>query len=73
MNGLPLNEIIHGNCLITSRQFPDKSSYHLRDETTFIYREKEDAKRICVVVCLRGEGGSENIHCWEWGFLVGPE
>ena len=25
MNGLPLNEIIHGNCLEVMRQFPDKS------------------------------------------------
>ncbi len=23
MNGVLLNEIIHGNCLITSRQFPN--------------------------------------------------
>ena len=25
MNGLPLNEIIHGDCLEVMRQFPDKS------------------------------------------------
>ncbi len=42
MNGLPLNDIIHGNCLITSRQFPDKSSYYLRDETTFIFLQSRE-------------------------------
>ena len=25
MNGIPLNEIIHGDCLEVMRQFPDKS------------------------------------------------
>ena len=37
MNGLPLNEIIHGDCLEVMRQFPDKSSYQLRDEANFIF------------------------------------
>jgi len=34
---LPLNEIIHGDCLEVMRQFPDKSSYHLRDEANFMF------------------------------------
>ena len=37
MNGVLLNEIIHGNCLEVMRQFPDKSSYSLRDEANFIF------------------------------------
>ena len=37
MNGLLLNEIIHGNCLEVMRQFPDKSSYQLRDEANFMF------------------------------------
>jgi hypothetical protein len=37
MSGLPLNQIIHGNCLEVMRQFPDKSSYQLRDEANFMF------------------------------------